>query len=106
MTPELWVSLGGALISAAAAVICAKVGRKQDAEAERQEHRAARREKESRLSMDMMSASIKLGNITAIALAGGHLNGNVEEAREAALAAAAAYDDFLKDEAAHQIAKV
>lgn len=72
---------------------------------EKATERAKRRETESRLSMQMMDATLQLSIVTANALTGGHNNGNVEKAREAAEKAQAQYDDFLKDVAAHQIAK-
>ena len=72
----------------------------------RAEKRAARRAKESRLSMDLMSANCALALTTAKKLAGLHTNGDVEEAMEAAKTAQTAYLDFLQDQAAGQVAKV
>lgn len=65
--------------------------------------KSAQREKESRLSMQMMDASLQLSVVTANALTGGHNNGNVEAARQAAQEASAAYKAFLMEAAAHQI---
>lgn len=84
----------------------ATVDRKKQEEREKKEdRRAAQREKESRLSMQMMDASIQLSIVSANALTNGKNNGNVEEARKAAEAARIAYIDFLKDVAAHEVAK-
>lgn len=75
-------------------------------ERERAERRAARRAAESRLSMDLMSATCALALTTSKKLAGLHTNGDVEEAMEAAKTAQTAYQDFLRDQAAGQVAKV
>ena len=65
-----------------------------------------RREKESRLAMDLMYANCSCSLTTAKKLAGMHTNGDVEEAMEAARSAQEAYQDFARDEAAHQFSKV
>jgi len=76
------------------------------AEAERAERRAARRAEESRLSMELMSASCKLGVVTAKAVTNQHVNGDVEEAMKAAKEAQDNYDAFLHEVAAYQTVKV
>lgn len=67
------------------------------------EERAARqlREKESRLSMAMMDATLQLSIVSANALTNGHNNGNVEEAKRAAEKAKADYDAFIRETAAN-----
>lgn len=75
---------------------------------ERQADRGAgqRREKESRLAMELMYANCALSLTTAKKLAGMHTNGDVEEAMEAARSAQEAYVDFVRDEAARNLSKV
>lgn len=99
------------IISAIAAIVVAviewrasqdrKILKKAQAEAE---IRAQQREKESRLSMQMMDATLQLSVVTANALTGGHNNGNVEAARKAAEDASRAYKQFLMETTAHNIA--
>ena len=48
------------------------------------EKHAELRRKESLLSLEMMDATLQLSIVTSNALTGGHNNGNVERAREAA----------------------
>lgn len=72
---------------------------------ERVERRATTRERESRLSMEMMSATCALSLVAAKKLAGMHTNGDVEEAMEKATAAQEDYADFVRDVAAHQVCK-
>lgn len=79
--------------------------KKDEARQKTEEIRRARREKESRLSMELMSASVDLAYVTSLAVTGGHTNGNVEAAQKKAEAAQKAYEDFIKDEAAHAVAK-
>lgn len=67
------------------------------------EIRAEQREKESRLSMQMMDATLQLSVVTSNALTGGHNNGNVEAARRAAEDASRAYKQFLIEATAHSI---
>ncbi len=67
--------------------------------------RAERREKESRLSMDLMYATCGLSIDTARAMREGHTNGTLAGDLDKATAAMGAYDDFVKQEAAHAVAK-
>lgn len=69
------------------------------------EARAELREKESRLSMKMLDATLQLSIVSANALTGGHNNGNVERARATAQAAQAEYHNFLTEIAAHEVSK-
>ena len=56
--------------------------------------------------MDLMLATSKMTDVLCIALQGGQINGNVEEARREGRIAREAYKKFLKDQAAHQVAKI
>lgn len=95
-----WLS---AAISAASLIVVALINRKTDVNEKKNEKRNSQRIIESRLAMSMMAASIELGDITAIALQGGHLNGNVEAAREKAAKAKTEYEKWLMDIAAENI---
>ena len=100
-----WLTFAATVVSALALIIVALIQRDAKKTQKRADARAARRERESRLSMDMMAANMELADVTAIALSGGKLNGNVEAARAQAAKARKDYDDFLRDEAAHAVAK-
>lgn len=95
-----------ALIAGLATIVAAIAERRSRISARRTEARAQRREKESRLAMDLMYANCALSLTTAKKLAGMHTNGDVEEAMEAAKAAQSAYQDFARTEAAHNFSKV
>ena len=77
-----------------------KAAEKRDAETK---ERAARRKKESILSMKMMFAALQLSEVSARALTGGHNNGNVEEAMEEAKQAREEYQNFLQSTAAEEL---
>lgn len=94
-----------AIIAAAALVIVAIVETGNKRRRKSEDIRRERREKEMRLSMELMSASVDLSFVTSLAVTGGHTNGNVKAAQEKATKAQKAYEDFLKDEAAHAVAK-
>ena len=100
------VEITCALIAGAAAVLAALAERQSRISAKRAESRSQRREKESRLAMELMYATCSLSLTTAKKLAGQHTNGDVEEAMTAADSAKEAYVDFVRDEAAHQFSKV
>ena len=94
-----------AVITAVSAVAVALVGsniRKSNA---RMEERAKLRQRESMLSLKMMDATLQLSIVTANALTGGHNNGNVKRARDAADAAAKEFEDFMREVTAHEISK-
>lgn len=95
-----------ALIAGAATVVAAFSERRSRISSKRTEARAQRREKESRLAMDLMYANCALSLTTAKKLAGMHTNGDVEEAMSAAKSAQAAYQDFAREEAARSFSKV
>lgn len=94
------------LIAAIAAIAVAIIEGKAVQERKSHEKRAERRAKESRLSMELMSATCDLACVTAMALRDGHTNGTLEPALAKAAQAQADYQDFLKDEAAAAVAKV
>ena len=94
------------IIPAIAAIIVAIIEVRGTRERKRTDQRAARRAQESRLSMDMMFTNSEMCDVLCIALQGGTINGNVEQAREQAAKAREAYRSFLRDQAANQVSKV
>lgn len=64
-----------------------------------------RRAEESKLSMQMMDATMQLSIVSANALSGGHNNGNVEAAKEAAERAQEEYQNFLRKVASEAMNK-
>ena len=94
------------IIPAVAAIIVALIEVRGARERKRTDERASRRARESRLSMDMMLATLEMCDCLCIALQGGKTNGNVEEARNKAKEARDAYLSFLRDQAANQVTKV
>lgn len=88
------------IISAISAIIVAVIGAININHRKKDEKSAEMRSKEFRLGMDMQAASIELSDVIAIAVTGGHTNGNVEEARQKARKAKDAYYSFLKSIAA------
>ncbi|MBQ2619092.1 MAG: hypothetical protein IJF88_02480 [Oscillospiraceae bacterium] len=108
MSPQVQATLipmAGYLIAAVASILVAVIEVRGQRERKRSEARAERRERESRLSMDLMIATSEMCDVLCIALQGGKVNGNVEAARRKGTEARAAYRDFLADTAAHQVAK-
>lgn len=95
-----------ALIAGVCTVLAALTERRTRIGARRAESRAQRREKESRLAMDLMYANCALSLTTAKKLAGMYTNGDVEAAMEAACQAQEAYMDFARNQAAHNFSKV
>ena len=72
---------------------------------EKMDLRSERRAEESMLSMQMMSATLQLSTVTANALTGGHNNGNVQAAKEAAEKVEREYREFLQRVASRAINK-
>ena len=95
-----------ALIAAASGITMAVVETRADKARKRSDARAERRAKESRLSMDLMSATCELSVVTAVAMREGHTNGTLEPALQKAQVAQDNYKSFLRDEAARAVAKV
>lgn len=94
------------IIPALAAIIVAIIEVRGQMDRKRTEQRAQRRAQESRLSMDMMFSTSEMCDVLCIALQGGQINGNVEQARRQAEQARNAYKSFLRDQAATQVSKV
>ena len=95
-----------ALIAGLASIVVAVIEFRAKRDRDRNEARAARREQESRLSMDLMLATSEMADVLCIALQGGQINGNVEKAREEGRKSREAYRNFLREQAAHQVAKI
>lgn len=91
-----------AVVEAIAARDRKKAKRREDALKRHEQQRA----EDTRLAMAMNSATLKLCVVAANALTGGHNNGNVERAKEAAQKAEAEYDAFVQRLAANQVAKL
>lgn len=109
MQTEVIVALIALTTSVIVAVIeaVATRDRKQaKEEMERSRARAELRAEESRLAMQMMDATMQLSIANCNALCGGHNNGNVEEAKEAAKQAQANYHNFLAKLATEAVTKV
>lgn len=94
-----------AVVSALAAVVCALIARSSKAAASRAERHASLRERENLLMLKMTDANMQLAIVSANALTGGHNNGNVERARDAAKAAADEYMKFMREVTAHEVSK-
>lgn len=99
-----------ALISAASAIcvailtgLFARDSRRRKAADDDLKARAQIRARESRLSMQLMSASVKLGVATSLAVEQQKLNGEMKDARESAEKAQKAYWEFIDDIAANDI---
>lgn len=103
---ELITTIFCSLIAAASSITVAVIEKRADRDRKRTEKRAERRARESRLSMDMMYAAVGLSIDTATALRDGHTNGTLEDNLATAKSAKAAYEDFVRDEAAAAVAKV
>lgn len=98
--------VASALIAALASIVVAVIELRASRDRKRTEARAERREEESRLSMNLMLSTSEMTDVLCIALQGGQINGNVEEARRKGKDAREAYRDFLRNQAAHQVAKI
>ena len=85
--------------------IASRERRQAKLDKERVEHRAKIRERESHLSMEMMSATCALALVTAKKVNGKQTNGDVEEAMNKAVKAQEEYSDFVREMAAHQVGK-
>lgn len=100
------------IITAVASIIVAAIGintakqnkRTEEANKRAEEH-AKLRQQESLLSLRMMDATLQLSVVTSNALTGGHNNGNVERAREAAKKAADDYEEFMRKITAHEVSQ-
>lgn len=86
-------------------IICAWIGAKSEKRRKKDERRAQLRQNESLLSLRMMDATLQLSVVSANALTGGHNNGNVEAAREAAQKVAEEYQEFMRGVMAFEVGK-
>ena len=87
----------------AGTIIVAIIEAKAAKERKVTEEHAKTREREARLSMKMIDATMQLSEVTANAVMGGHNNGNVEAARHAVTEARQEYQTFLQEIAAKEI---
>lgn len=94
-----------AIIAGVSAVIVAIVGAIQIKSGKEVRRQAELREKESLLSLRMMDATLQLSVVVSNALTGGHNNGNVERARQAATKVAEEYETFMKETLARELSK-
>lgn len=95
-----------AIVVAAVEAAAAKDRKRAKKREETLKRHEQQRAEETRLAMAMNSATLQLCVVTANALTGGHNNGNVERARQAAQQAEAEYDAFVQRLAANQVAKL
>lgn len=95
-----------AIVVAVVEAIAARDRKKAKSREDTLKRHEQQRAEETRLAMTMNSATLKLCVVTANALTGGHNNGNVEQAKEAAQKAEAEYDAFVQRLAANQMAKL
>lgn len=94
-----------ALISAVAAVKVARMNKEAQEQNEKINLHNEWREREAVLQGQMVTALCDLADVTALAVTGGHTNGNVEAARKKADEAKAEYNKFLKEVALKEISK-
>lgn len=94
------------VVSCITLIVVAYIETNNRKQRKKSEERAALRERESRLGMELMVSTSQLSDVISIAVTGGHTNGNVEAAQKRAREAREAYDDFLKDVASHGVAKI
>ena len=87
-------------------LIAAKDRKQSKNDHERLKRHEQQRAKETKLQMEMNSATLQLCVVTSNALTGGHNNGNVERARQAAKDAEDAYNAYIQELAANQVAKL
>lgn len=90
-------------LSAVALVAVAIINKRDKESKRRTEERAKIREKESRLSMAMMCSTSELCHVVSLAVTGGHTNGNVEAAQVKAAQDREAYNQFIRETAAHSV---
>ena len=102
--------MGEYLIPAIATVVVAIIEvaaaserKKSKQQIEKDELATKRRAEESRLSMQMMHATLQLSVVCSNALTNGHNNGNVERARKAAEKADQEYEAFLQKVASEHL---
>ena len=92
-----WTAIITSLVSAISAVVVAIIANGYKKQAAAEEKRAERRKKESLLNLKMTEATLELSSVTAEALTGGQLNGNVERAKQKAKAAREEYEEYAHE---------
>lgn len=92
-------------ISAVSAIVVAIISGINIRQRQNEDKLAEQRATEARLGMDMQAAGIELSDVIAIAVTGGHTNGNVEEARKKARDAKDKYYAFINSIAVNTLAK-
>lgn len=85
-----------ALISAVSAIVVALLARDYRKTTKEANRKAEIRRHESLLNLKMTEATLELSSVTAAALTGGHLNGNVEAAKKKAEEARQEYTAYAK----------
>lgn len=93
------------IIAGIATVVAAVVGGMTLRWHKKEEKLAKQRAMETKLAMDMQVANIELSDVIAIAVTGGHTNGNVEAARKKAHDAKVAYYAFINSVAADTLSQ-
>ena len=94
-----------AAIAGLSSVIVAVVSLNIKKSNKKAEQRAALREERDLLNLHMMDATLQLSIVTSNALTGGHNNGNVERAREAAKKASDEYEEFMREVTVHEVCR-
>lgn len=102
---ETFVTAAAAIVVAIIEAFAARDRALAKKESARLEARAQRREEAEHLALEMQYATMQLSIVSANALTGGHNNGNVLRARDAAEAVMLKYDAFIKATATHAIYK-
>ena len=92
-----------AIITASSAIVVAIISGLNIHSRKRSEKMEQIRAKEFRLGMEMQAAGIELSDVIAIAVTGGHTNGNVEAARQKASKAKHEYYAFINSIAAEAL---
>ena len=93
---EYIIPAAAAVVVAAIEAVAAVERRAEKEHRAKSESAAELRAEESRLQLQMIEATLQLSIVEANALTGGHNNGNVERARNAAEQAETAYNEFCQ----------
>ena len=105
----MFVSILNIIMTSATAIIVSYIGymstkQKKSEEAYRKHHAEVekRNASEKFLQMQMINANLELSDVIAIAVTGGHTNGNVEEAQKKAAEPKKAYYKLINREYAEE----
>lgn len=96
-------SLIGVIVSGICTIIVARIQTHNKRRNKIEDDREKRQCKYNKLIIEMLSASCDLGLVNAIALQGGQLNGNVDEAVKRAEKAQREYRNFLQSTIAKEL---